>query len=192
MTEEKISRPGGRSARVQQAVHRAVREIQDESGRDGLTIVAIAARAGVTPSTIYRRWGELPQLLSDVAIENLRPELLPSDTGSFYGDMETWLEQYLEEISSPFGRSMLCDVLSSSEPVNAGRCTRYLIEQFEIMRLRAKNRGESPPTSEIILDCIIAPLVFRILFAAEVPELSYTRQLIAQTLLWPGNTTVSV
>ncbi|RWR02927.1 TetR family transcriptional regulator [[Pantoea] beijingensis] len=183
MTEEKISRPGGRSARVQQAVHRAVREIQDEAGRDGLTIVAIAARAGVTPSTIYRRWGELPQLLSDVAIENLRPELLPPDTGSFRGDMETWLEQYLEEISSPFGRSMLCDVLSSPEPVNAGQCTRYLIEQFEIMRLRAQDRGESPPTSESILDCIIAPLVFRILFAAEVPELSYARKLIARTRL---------
>nr|WP_242448965.1 helix-turn-helix domain-containing protein [Burkholderia metallica] len=29
---------------------------------DGLTVPAIAARAGVTPSTIYRRWGKPRQL----------------------------------------------------------------------------------------------------------------------------------
>ena len=87
MTDKSGPRPGGRSARVQAAVHQAVRELQREQGRDGLTVPAVAARAGVTPSTIYRRWGDLSQLLADVAVEQLQPEQAPPDTGSFYGDL---------------------------------------------------------------------------------------------------------
>ena len=100
MTDKSGPRPGGRSARVQAAVHQAVRELQREQGRDGLTVPAAAARAGVTPSTIYRRWGDLSQLLADVAVEQLQPEQAPPDTGSFYGDLLAWLEQYFDEMSS--------------------------------------------------------------------------------------------
>ena len=53
-------RIGGRSARIQTAVHAAVRELTAEADRGELTVPMIAARAGVTPSTIYRRWGDLP------------------------------------------------------------------------------------------------------------------------------------
>lgn len=181
MKEEKTLRPGGRSARVQQAVHRSVCEIQKVSGREGLTVTAIAAGAGVTPSTIYRRWGDLPQLLSDVAVEHFRPEADPVDTGSFHGDLLTWLEQYHEEITSRFGRVMLCDVLSSPESFNAGQCAQYLTGQFEIIRQRAISRGETPLTSALILDCVISPIIFRILFTTQIPEFDFVLQLIQRT-----------
>ncbi|NWE73817.1 helix-turn-helix transcriptional regulator, partial [Pseudomonas gingeri] len=60
-------RPGGRSARVQESIHAAVRALLEEQDRSTLTVPQIAARAGVTPSTIYRRWGDLSELLADVA-----------------------------------------------------------------------------------------------------------------------------
>ncbi|MEG2632003.1 MAG: ATP-binding protein, partial [Comamonas sp.] len=59
--------PGGRSARVQESVHSAVRELLEAHERSSVTVPMIAARAGVTPSTIYRRWGDLSALLADVA-----------------------------------------------------------------------------------------------------------------------------
>lgn len=43
--------------------------VPGDDGREGLTVPAIAERAGVTPSTIYRRWGNLRELLSDVAVQ---------------------------------------------------------------------------------------------------------------------------
>ena len=79
MSERATTRPGGRSARVQQSVHQAVRDLEAELGREALTVPAIAARAGVTPSTVYRRWGDLRELLSDVAVERLRPERILLD-----------------------------------------------------------------------------------------------------------------
>src|SRR5476649_2638635 len=102
-------RPGGRSARVQAAVHQATRELVELHGRAGVTVPAIAARAGVTPSTIYRRWGELGDLLADVALARMRPEGEPADTGSVAADLQAWAEQYLDEMSSEIGVTLMHD-----------------------------------------------------------------------------------
>ncbi|WP_414440221.1 TetR/AcrR family transcriptional regulator [Burkholderia sp. 22PA0106] len=182
MTTRKGLRPGGRSARVQDAVHRAVRSLQQETGRDGLTVPAIAARAGVRPSTIYRRWGDLPQLLSDVAVENLLPDSLPPNTGSFRQDMEDWLAQYLEEMSSEVGRTLLRDVLCSTDPLNAGQCAHCIEEQLDLMREQALARGETPPACQTVMDYVIAPLVYRILFTAEAPTYPFAQALLNRVL----------
>ena len=58
-------RPGGRAARVQAAVHQATHALIEEVGRAELTVPLIAARAGLTPSTIYRRGGDLADLLAE-------------------------------------------------------------------------------------------------------------------------------
>ncbi|AHF77036.1 TetR family transcriptional regulator [Sodalis praecaptivus] len=175
-------RPGGRSARVQAAIHRAVRELEHEQGRSALTVPAIAARAGVTPSTIYRRWGDLPQLLSDVAVENLRPDNEPRDMGSFRQDVQTWLEQFIDEMSSEPGLAMMRDVMSAPLPANAKRCAGFTIAQLDIMRQRAFDRGEKPVDSERLIDRVIAPIIYRILFAAQTPDFAYASALLESAL----------
>mgnify|MGYP006177310963 CR=1 FL=1 len=82
MAIKEALRPGGRSARVQESIHTAVRQLLEEQDRSSLTVPQIATRAGVTPSTIYRRWGELAALLADVAVERLHPDSEPLDTGT--------------------------------------------------------------------------------------------------------------
>ena len=104
-------RTGGRSARVQESIHTAVRALLDERDRADLTVPQIAARAGVTPSTIYRRWGDLSALLADVALERMLPSE-PQDTGTLAGDLHAWAEQYLDEMSSELGRTLIRDVVS--------------------------------------------------------------------------------
>src|SRR3954470_14177623 len=104
-------RPGGRSARVQASVHAAVRQLLEEMSRAEITVPLIATHAGVTPSTIYRRWGDLQELLADVAVERLRPDMEPVDTGNAADDLEAWAEQYAEEMSSGPGREYVRDVL---------------------------------------------------------------------------------
>lgn len=50
-------RPGGRSARIRTQMLDAVRAELGEHGYDGLSMDAVAARAGVHRTTVYRRWG---------------------------------------------------------------------------------------------------------------------------------------
>ena len=97
-------RPGGRSARVQESIHSAVRSLLQEQERSTVTVPQIAARAGVTPSTIYRRWGDLAALLADVALARMRPDSEPAETAACAAPSRMG-EQYLDEMSSEPGRT---------------------------------------------------------------------------------------
>lgn len=176
-------RPGGRSARVQEAVHTAVRELQAEVGRPELTVPLVAARAGVTPSTIYRRWGDLQELLSDVAVEHLRPDAPPQDHGDLAADLRSWSEQFIEEMGSPIGRAYLRDaLLGAPAGDNAARCSAYAAEQIDVMLARAAERGEDTPDVESVLDRVVAPMMYRILFRPGDLTAAYARRLVQEAL----------
>lgn len=180
-------RPGGRSARVQASVHAATCELQQEIGREALTVPVIAARAGVTPSTIYRRWGDLADLLADVAVERMRPDMEPLDTGTLEGDLEAWSEQYLDEMSSDVGRAMVRDVLagtgqSSGQPVPC-RCFEFTASQIETILARAGERGERKlPTADVLIDGIVAPIIYRLLFSPTPPDVAWLRSRLRKCL----------
>jgi AcrR family transcriptional regulator len=176
-------RPGGRSARIQASVHTAVRELVAEAGRDALTVPLVAARAGVTPSTIYRRWGDLQELLSDVAVERLRPDAEPEDHGDLPSDLAAWAEQFLDEMASPSGRAYIRDaLLGDPDGGNAGRCSAYAAEQIEVVLARATGRGESVPGVETVMDRVVSPLMYRILFRPAGLDTAYARRLVAELL----------
>ncbi|MFE1855860.1 TetR/AcrR family transcriptional regulator [Streptomyces sp. NPDC059489] len=180
---KQMVRPGGRSARVQAAVHAAVRGLVVEVGRDALTVPLVAQRAGVTPSTIYRRWGDLQVLLSDVAVERLRPETSPKDHGDLASDLSAWAEQFLDEMSSPSGRAYIRDaLLGDTDGANAGRCSDYAAEQVDAILTRASGRGESTPDTETILDHVVAPMMYRILFRPDGLSAAYAGELVEKAL----------
>lgn len=160
-------RPGGRSARVQAAVHQATRELIEQHGRDALTVPLIAARAGVTPSTIYRRWGDLAELLADVSVERMRPEGEPTDTGSFRGDLVLWADQFHEEMSSEVGQAMLRDVVAAAgrgEAAGTCQCAQFTAGVVSVLVQRGAARGDAVPTVEDVMDRLVAPIIYRLLF----------------------------
>ena len=175
-------RPGGRSARVQEAVHQAVRELQAVTPRDELTVPRIAERAGVTPSTIYRRWGNLSELVADVSVERMRPDDDPVDTGALAGDLQVWGEQYLEEMTSVPGQRALNDVMASAAGGRRERCYRYSESLMGTLRERALARGEKAPSVMQLIDGIIAPMTYRLLYDPEAATVDNLRRWIAGTL----------
>lgn len=178
-------RPGGRSARVQASVHKAARDLLAEMSRAEVTIPMIAAKAGVTPSTIYRRWGDLQELLADVAVERLRPDMQPIDAGSGKADLEAWAEQYAEEMSSGPGREMIRDVLAAQTGENACKCCEYTRRQLVLIAERAKARGETFPDVDLVMDQVVAPIMYRILFG-DVPDSARVRDLVSRVISATG------
>lgn len=166
-TSRTSPRPGGRSARVQAAVHQATHELIDLHGRAALTVPLIAARAGVTPSTVYRRWGDLAELLADVSVERMRPDGEPADTGSVRGDLSAWAEQFHEEMSSEVGLAMLKDVLSTGtvgEGTGACQCAQFTAAQIEVIVRRGIARGDAVPAVDAVMDGLVAPIIYRALW----------------------------
>lgn len=75
-----------RDASVDVRVADATFEILNADGLAGLSIEGIAARAGVSKATIYRRWDSKEDLLVD-AIATLVHEVEIPDTGDIRGDL---------------------------------------------------------------------------------------------------------
>lgn len=163
MGSEPSARPGGRSARIQLAVHSAVADLLDENGGDRtrLSIPDIARRAGVNTSTIYRRWRDLQGLLAAVASNSLAREQA-EDTGSLEGDLLAWFVPYVEEFSTELGREVLRDMIADKDVT-----TDYydiLRQHIDEIRARALGRGEPTPSADRVVDVVVAPVIYRVLF----------------------------
>ncbi|MEV0150330.1 MULTISPECIES: TetR/AcrR family transcriptional regulator [unclassified Nonomuraea] len=169
--QQRTRRPGGRSARVRAAVHQAVTDLIAERGYGHFTVGDVAGRAGVADTSIYRRWGTLEALLTDVAITWLTTSSPIPDTGSLERDLRAYAAGVARDITGPDGPAVLRLVIALSSSGEAGVRAReaFLTErgrQLQEMLDRARDRGEHPPGGLEILDHILAPMYIRILFGA--------------------------
>jgi AcrR family transcriptional regulator len=159
------TRPGGRSARVRAAVHRAAEELLAEGGPEAATIPAVAARAGVHATTVYRRWGSAADLLSAVALGRLTGDVVVPDTGSLHGDLEHWLRDVLTDLSDPDVLLMLRTALGTARDAS-GRCACVADReaQLDAMLEADRARGNTPPDADRLIELLLAPVYFRALF----------------------------
>lgn len=166
-----VRRPGGRSARVRAAVHRAVTDLVGERGYGEFTVGDVAARAGVADTSVYRRWGTLEALLTDVALARLNAQSPMPDTGSLAGDLHAYAAQVAREITGPDGLAVLRLTVALSNRGERGLQARddFLAERTRFVQAmldRAGERGEHPPEVLDVLDHIMAPMYIRVLFGA--------------------------
>jgi AcrR family transcriptional regulator len=163
-----MTRPGGRSARVRDAVHAAVVELL-AAGEIDAAIPKIAERAGVNPTSIYRRWGSRDHLLLDAAVTRLRATSPIPDTGSLRGDLLGWAEGVERAMRDRRGqillRALVATMAPEEEPVE------YLKARGDDLQAaldKAAARGEPAPTVDEVLDFVLAPLYLRVLFRRPV------------------------
>ena len=167
---QRARRPGGRGARVKTAVHQAVTDLINERGYGEFSVGDVAARAGVADSSIYRRWGSLEALLSDVALTRLNERSPMPDTGSLAGDLRAYAATVAREITGPDGLALLrlAVALSGSgqQGIQAGDELRAeRTRQLQSMLDRAGERGEKAPDAFEVLDHLLAPMYVRVLFS---------------------------
>lgn len=164
------------------AIYAAVGQLVGE-GATKISFPVIAERAGVNPTTLYRRWDDVNALLEEVAVAALtrEGESVP-DTGSLEDDLMTWANVIASDITRPERTRYLRAMVSARVEIVAS-CpvmeTRHE-QAAEIVR-RAHERGEPTPTVLQILDHVIAPLYHRVAFALEVDH-EYARRMVRDVL----------
>ena len=175
-------RPGGRSARVQSAVFTAVGQLVGSGERETMTIPQVAELAGVNPTSIYRRWGTIGDLLEEVAVAALtQGEELP-DHGTFTDDLADWSRIIAADISRPKRRAYLRAMTSARDGiVEVCPCWEIRREQATEMIDRATARGESAPSVPQVLNHIIAPLYHHAVFALPIDD-DYATDLAADVM----------
>ncbi|SFF61256.1 TetR/AcrR family transcriptional regulator [Streptomyces mirabilis] len=182
MTEATVQpRPGGRSARVRAAVHRAVEELLAEEPTEALTIPAIAARAGVHATTVYRRWGSVAQLLADVATSRFSGDVVVPDTGSLVGDLERWTGDVATDLADPDVLALMRATIGSG-PEGGSACTADRHAQLGAIIERERARGGKVPSVERAVDGLLGPLYYRAIFSGEPASGEWARGLVAPLL----------
>ncbi|MEH2000019.1 MAG: TetR/AcrR family transcriptional regulator [Nostoc sp.] len=170
---KQINSPSGRprSIHADQAILQATLDLLAEVGYESMSIEAIASRAGVGKTTIYRRYTSKEELVAD-AIESLRDDLLIPDTGRFWGDMDILINNAATKIDSPLGRQTLALIIStaSSNPQFAEvywtKYTKLRREAFSKVLERAKFRGEIHKDADVdlIIDLVSGSLYYALIF----------------------------
>jgi AcrR family transcriptional regulator len=181
-TPRTTSRPGGRSSRVLAAIHTAVGELVGE-GADRITFPLIADRAGVNPTTLYRRWDDVDDLLEEVTVAALtRDGDSVPDTGSLDGDLTAWATIIARDIGRP-ERTRYLRAMAAARVETVAHCPvteRRLGQAAEVVR-RAAARGETAPSAQQVLDHVVAPLYYRVIVALAIDE-EYARGLVRDVL----------
>lgn len=175
------ARPGGRSARVRAAVHRAVEELLAEGPTEAMTMPVIAARAGVHPTTVYRRWESLGDLLAEVASSRFSGDIVVPDTGSLRGDLEQWAAAVATDLRDPDVLALMRATVGSG-PDGGCACVADRQAQLTAMLERESGRGGQPPAMERAADVLLGPLYYRALFLGEPGDPAWARGLVADLL----------
>ncbi|GEL21840.1 TetR family transcriptional regulator [Pseudonocardia sulfidoxydans NBRC 16205] len=175
------TRPGGRSARVRTAVHRAVIELLAQAPAEQLTMPVIAARAGVHPTTVYRRWASLGDLLSAVAESRFTDDLVVPDTGSLRGDLRRWAADVATDLTDPETLAIIRAALGTSTEGGCA-CIGERRTQLGSMLDRERDRGGAVPTVDRAADMLMGPIYFRALFTERPGGADWAREL-ADTLV---------
>lgn len=160
-------RTGGRSARVLDAVARAVLEELNESGIEDFSIPQVAARAGVSNSSLYRRWPNKAALIAFAGGRNSQATIPFPDCGSLRKDLAQALAEVFETFSDPSMRAVIAMAFSASDAPELKQTLdtfwQLRIEQQREMFNRAIARGEiaaDVDTSQIV-ERAVGPLYFR-------------------------------
>ena len=160
-----------RSAKSHQAILRATLELLGEVGFESMSIEAIATRAGVGKTTIYRRYSSKEELVAD-AIESVRQDVVIPDTGNLWSDLDSLIENAAQISLSPLGRQTVAMIISSASSNSQFAqiyWTKYLQprrEAFAVVIERAKKRKEiqSDLDSGLVFDSMSGIMLYALIF----------------------------
>ena len=183
----KRPRPGGRSARVVESVLRAVVYELAATGYTALSFEAVAERAGVSRTTVYRRWPTRAALVSAAfaKLDKARPP--PPDTGSLKGDL---LELLLRRMGTQSARdlALLRAIMGELANPEVTAIARTISEGHEraLMALvdRAIARGELPADTEprLVFEPIMGTVLMRASLFGVPPTADYVERLVDTVL----------
>lgn len=168
--------PRRRSEKSRTAIVTATRELLLERGFDGLTIEAVAARAGVGKQTIYRWWPTRPALVADVMLEDADKILTSVEhTGDLASDLVAWVRKLTATLTTARGSAMLrtLTVACMEHEDTAVRLRAgFSLPLHDSVRTRLLAEGIDASTAESAADAIVGGVVYPILSDAQ----SYSRR----------------
>ncbi|RIV39663.1 TetR/AcrR family transcriptional regulator [Micromonospora radicis] len=176
------------------AIRRALMQELAAVGYGRLSIEAVARRAGVSKTAIYRRWSSKLELVLEVVAAAAGGRLPALDTGGLRGDLALLFQVVTHALRHPLASQIIPDLLAEAarNPTIDETLQRVLrARQQEILGQlieRAVRRGELPASTDpgVAADLIVGPLYWRLAIARTPLTDSYLENLVESVALALG------
>ncbi|MFE6035903.1 MULTISPECIES: TetR/AcrR family transcriptional regulator [unclassified Streptomyces] len=172
--EPGMVRPGGRTARVREAVLRAAGDALVEQGFDRLDLADVARRAEVGKTTVYRRWAGTAGLVADLLTDMAEQSVPRTDTGSLDEDLRANARLVVRTLTDPRQGALFAAVIAAS---TCDARTAEALHRFYAVRIAewsgcvdaAVERGELPAGTDAgeVIRAVSAPLYYRLLASGD-------------------------
>jgi AcrR family transcriptional regulator len=164
-------RPGGRTADVTARVHKAIFDLVMEGGVEACTFSAVAERAGIERSTLYRRFPDRWEAIIDTWMTQAGVQVLPDPGETFADDLTSVLRKLAEILATPVGTALLKMVAELHSRPAGSQSRAYFdarMEQLDPMFDAAIARGELPTdvNRETLFTFAAGPIYFRLFIAS--------------------------
>jgi AcrR family transcriptional regulator len=179
-----------RDPRRDEAIREAVLALLADVGYERTSVDAIAAAAGVSKPTIYRRWPGKHALVADAIRCHPHMRAAAPDTGSLRGDLLAAVRQSADQQieSAPLVAGLSARTRESDEL--AGLVREHAVEtvrrRFRTLLERAAERGELPAAaavSPLFVDLAPALIHSRVLLSVEPVDDAFAAELVDRVLL---------
>ena len=155
-----------RSPAADEAIRRATLELLRDDGYANVTMAGVAAQAGVSTATLYRRWHSKLDLVVDV-LQALAEDWPIPDTGSLAGDCRALLRAMVRAVPSTGGimAGLLGEFSRNEELAQALRRNLIVPRRAAMVEVldRAAARGELRPgvDYDLVFDILAGALYYR-------------------------------
>jgi AcrR family transcriptional regulator len=182
-------RPGGRSSRVRAAAIAATLAELAESGYASLGLERVARRAGVNPTTLYRRWGSRERLVLESMLEQVAEHISVPDTGSLRDDLLELAETVAANAARPEVAAMARAVAAQAphDPELAAANQRFWTERLTLdgaIVERAIERGEVDGAIEPtqVIESVIGPIHLRLVLTGRPVDDAFVERIVDTVL----------
>jgi AcrR family transcriptional regulator len=162
------ARPGGRSARVRAAVQAATLDELAAAGYADLTIEAVAERAGVHRTTIYRRWPNKRSLVLAALLDYAADQLPIPDTADLRRDLLLLGQAIDSDLRRPQAHALVYTLVADrpgSSELSDVRTQLWAdrLRQAQAIPRRAIQRGELAADTDpaAVIDMLVGPIYLR-------------------------------
>lgn len=158
-------------------------------GYAALSVEAVAERAGVHKTTVYRRWPDRETLVIDALTDHVAAERPIPDTGDIEMDLLDLIRSLVRLVNDPAERARMTVLFSDAArlPEIAQIKRRFYADRLgraEPVIARAVERGQLPADvdPDELLKTLIAPLHLKLLVTEEPIDDSTADRAVAVTL----------
>jgi AcrR family transcriptional regulator len=186
-TKPVVKRPGGRSARIRQAVFDATLTVLAEKGVQALTFDAVAAAAGVNKTTVYRNWPTKTALILAAAEDRSAAVIVTRSTGDPERDLAAFLKSVASNITSPLGRALVIATLSEADSAEV-RSAREAFWQTRfhaaanLAREALDDRSATETEVGTFIERLIGPLFLRVFITGAPIDNAFIRATVGAAL----------